>query len=80
MNSYWPAAFSRDWEELLPMGIRAPNGKFHFKMREMNSPERLERVRLFYQVIEKYVISSISCRINLEAFENAFVRAESWAR
>jgi hypothetical protein len=34
-------AFSGEWGGLLPLGTRAKNGKFHFKMAEMaKSPER----------------------------------------
>lgn len=72
MNSYWPVTllsgamggFFKGLGRVAANGHPRAERKFHFKMREMNSPERLvnsperlERVRLFYQVIEKYVIS-----------------------
>jgi hypothetical protein len=53
-------AFSGEWEGLLPLGTRAKNGKFHFKMAEMaKSPERMARVPRFYELIEKYVTREV---------------------
>jgi uncharacterized protein DUF3800 len=39
----------------------------------------MERLPAFYRVIEKYVVTSISCRINLADFERAHARAMEWA-
>jgi hypothetical protein len=59
------AKFSRDWEEMLPFGIRRGDGRFHFKMAEMAAnPERMARVPGFFRIIEKHVLCSISCKIN----------------
>ena len=72
------AQFSKAWEELLPFGTRAKNGKLHFKMSEMGlSPERLSRVPAFYRVIEDHVLLSMSARMNLEDYERALERAEA---
>ncbi len=67
------ANLAKEWEELLPkFGRIAANGKYHFKMSEMaQTPERMERVRIFYRAIEDNVISSISCRLNLDDFKRA---------
>jgi hypothetical protein len=66
------ALFSKEWEDLLPLGTRAKNGNFHFHMVEMASQSaRMERVPRFYQVIEKYVTLSISCRLNSDDFVRA---------
>ena len=74
------AQFSKEWEELLPIGTRAKNGQFHFKMTEMaGSPERMARVETFYRVIEKYVAMSISCRMNMSDFAQAYERVQSFA-
>lgn len=63
------AQFSKDWEEILPLGTRAKNGKFHFKMSEMaRSDAGLERAEVFYRVIEKYDLVPIACRLNLQDF------------
>jgi hypothetical protein len=71
------ARFSKEWEKLLPLGTRAKSGNFHFKMAEMAYvPERMERVPLFYEVIEKYVTLSISCRMNTEDFARAQERMQ----
>jgi Protein of unknown function (DUF3800) len=71
------AQFTKDWEELLPLGTRAKNGNFHFKMSEMaRTPEGQERARLFYAVIEKYPLIAISCRINLIDFTQALESAD----
>lgn len=65
------ALFSKEWEEMLPMGTIASNGKYHFKMSEMTSPERMQRVPHFYRLIERHVITSVSCRVNMEDFARA---------
>ena len=60
---YW-AHFSKEWEQLLPLGTLAKNGKRHFKMSELaRSPGGIERTEAFYRIIEKYVFVSISYRI-----------------
>jgi hypothetical protein len=66
------ANFSRDWEAMLPHGVRAKDGRFRFKMSEMAVlPERLERVPGFYRIIEHNVLAAISCAIDLREFERA---------
>ena len=66
------AAFAKEWKELLPTGTRAKDGKHHFKMKEMARAERgIERTQVFYNLLEKYVVSSISCRMNLDDFARA---------
>jgi hypothetical protein len=62
-----------EWDRLLPkFGTRAKNGKWHFKMKEMAQfPDRMERVPIFYKLIEDNVITSISCRMNLGDFRRA---------
>lgn len=66
------AAFSKEWEELLPLGTRTKNGKFHFKMSEMAQfPDRMKRVPASYALIEKYVTLSVSVRLNLLEFRRA---------
>lgn len=75
------AEFSREWEALLPYGTRAKNGNFHFKMSEMASnAQRMARVPLFSDVIDKYIHDFISCRMNLADFAQAQERFESFAR
>jgi hypothetical protein len=74
------ANFAKEWEELLPLGTRAKNGSFHFKMSEMAAtPERMARVPAFYALIEKYVTLSVSCRMNLVDFAHARERVETIA-
>jgi hypothetical protein len=69
------AKFSKEWEEMLPFGVRAKDGRFHFKMSEMaSSPERLERVGAFYRIIESYDLTSISCNINIAELRRAAKR------
>lgn len=70
------ANFVKDWEDLLRFGTKAKNGCYHFKMREMAmNSERMERVPLFYNVIEKHDLMSISCRMNIGDFDRAQNRA-----
>jgi hypothetical protein len=64
--------FAEDWEKLLPTATRDRNGNFRFKMKEMaTDPIKLGRVENFYKVIEKYVLVSISARLNIKDFERA---------
>lgn len=73
------AEFANDWEKLLPLGLRAKNGNLHFKMSEMAAtPERMERVPLFYAVIEKYELMPISARLNLGDFARAHKRFDNF--
>ena len=68
-------AFAKDWEELLPFGTLAPNGKYHFKMSEMALlPERMERLPAFWRAIQKHVAVSLSCRINIAELRRARTR------
>lgn len=63
--------FSREWEQMLPLGLRDENG-FHFKMSEMAYlEERMARVPGFYRIIEKHVLFSISCKIEVSELERA---------
>jgi hypothetical protein len=42
--------FAKEWEEMLPFGIRGKDGKFYFKMNEMAAvAERMERVGAFIE-------------------------------
>jgi len=76
------ALLGKEWERLLPkFGILAPPNKFgktyHFHMAEMAmTPERMERVQVFYRTIENHVATSISCRINLDDFKRGQERAK----
>jgi hypothetical protein len=72
------AAFSKDWEELLPYGTLNKHGKYHFKMSEMAMSEnRMERVGAFWKVIERHVLMSVSCRTNVNYFPRAMNRFAS---
>jgi hypothetical protein len=69
--SAW-ARFAEDWEQLLPFGTIAKNGKHHFKMSEMAASGLWENFRAFYNVIENYPeMVPISCRMNLVDFRRA---------
>jgi hypothetical protein len=73
------AGFASEWEKLLPQGTIAKNGKYHFKMKDMaRSEDRLARTELFYRVIEKYVTTSISCRVNLIEFRRGVESARNY--
>jgi hypothetical protein len=66
------AKFSKEWEEILPLGVRDREGSFHFKMSQMaKSDERMARVETFYRVLEKNIHLSISCMIIKDDLENA---------
>lgn len=75
------ALLAKEWEALLPrFGLLAPENKFgkthHFHMAEMAmTPERMERIQVFYRAIERCVATSISCRINLDDLKQGAARA-----
>ncbi len=62
------AEFTKEWALLLPLATKAKNGRYHFKMSEMASSDRMKHVQAFYRVIEKYVALSVSCRMNQADF------------
>ncbi|MEL6876672.1 MAG: DUF3800 domain-containing protein [Pseudomonadota bacterium] len=63
--------FSREWEEALPMALLDERGHY-FKMSEMASlDERLERVPVFWRIIEENVLFSLSCKIRIDDFRKA---------
>jgi len=69
------AAFSEEWEQMLPLGTLADDGTYHFKMAEMAAiPERMDRVPGFYRIIEKHALHSLSCRINERELHRAMDR------
>jgi hypothetical protein len=69
------AAFSAEWERMLPSGALDKDDNFHFKMSQMaQSPERMSRVPGFYRIIEKHALHSISCRINERELARAIDR------
>jgi hypothetical protein len=71
---HW-AAFSKEWEDLLPLGTLSNENAYHFKMAEMaQTDERMSRVPAFYRVIENHVRMSVSCRMNLTDFASALER------
>jgi hypothetical protein len=78
------ALLAKEWEALLPnFGILAPENKFKkthfFHMAEMAmTPERMERVQVFYRAIENHVATSISCRVNLDDFKRGQERASQF--
>jgi hypothetical protein len=74
------AAFSKDWEEALPLGLKGKDGKYYFKMSEMALvPERMARVKRFSEIIDLHPLIPISCRLNLGEFENALSRFHAFA-
>jgi hypothetical protein len=71
------ATFAKEWEELLPFGIRDNYGSFYFKMSEMVTiPSRMERVGAFYRIIEKHDVIPISCQLNISELHR--VQSRFW--
>jgi hypothetical protein len=64
--------FAKEWEELLPLARKGNSGLHRFKMSEM--ARDLKSVAPFYHVIEKHVLMSIACRINISQFNRALER------
>jgi hypothetical protein len=71
------AAFSKEWEEMLPFGVRDARG-FHFKMSEMAAnAERMARVPGFFRIIERHALMGLSCAYNTA--DLAWARRRMWS-
>lgn len=69
------AAFSREWEKMLPAGTLNDRGEYHFKMSEMAlSPERMSRLPGFHTIINKHVRLSVACAIREADIQRAASR------
>lgn len=70
------AKFALAWEEVLPCGTKTKDGRYHFKMSEMNRTQAgRDRVRVFYNIIDEYDdLIPISCRMNLGDLRRAHER------
>ena len=73
------ASFARDWEQILPLGTKAKNGRFHFKMSEMSYYGKMAEVERFSGLIDKYDLIPVSFRMNMQCFRNAQLRVERMA-
>ena len=58
------AAFSEDWEKLLPLATKNKNGVHRFKMAEMNGRGRMNHVPTFHRTILKHVDMAVACIID----------------
>ena len=70
------ADLAREWEGLLPTGgILDADRRYHFHMTEMAGiPERMARVPAFFWLIEKHVLLSLSCTVNIRDLQRAKAR------
>lgn len=69
------AAFSREWEAMLPYSSVQDDGRYRFKMSEMAlSEERMGRVAAFHKIINDHVRFSISVIMNVHDIERARAR------
>lgn len=57
--------FSEEWREILPLACQDKNGRYRFKTSEMMTRKR--DIQPFYSVIERHVLASISCIIDIKA-------------
>ncbi len=70
------AAFAKEWEEALPKyGVLNKHNRYHFKMSQMAwNEERMSRVPVFLQIIEKHVLGFISAKIDVTELKRALSR------
>ena len=69
------AAFSREWEAMLPRATLQEDGKYRFKMSEMaQSPERMSRVPGFHYIINKYALLSMAAIVPVDELKRALAR------
>lgn len=69
------AAFSREWEQLLPLTYRGNSGNFRFKMSEM--ARRMDDVPSFFTTISNHVSFSASIMMSEKDLNNA--KARIWS-
>lgn len=68
-------SFTKEWEELLPLGVLNRKGTYQFKMSEMAAnEERMARVPAFYRVIEKHADIAISVHFEPSVIQAAMER------
>jgi hypothetical protein len=72
------AAFSKDWEELLPLAPLGPDMKRNFKFSEMMNAGllRIENISAFGRVIEQHVACSISFHMFHRDLQRAMQRIQ----
>lgn len=68
------AAFSRDWEQMLPQATPTKDGKYRFKMSEMAYSGRMDRVSGFYELIQTHAIMGVSSIVDSKDLERAKAR------
>lgn len=69
------ARFEADWAELLPeYGVKGKDGVAQYHMFDMKG--RMDDVKRFSDVIDKYELYPVSFRMNLEDFRNAITIVE----
>lgn len=68
------AQFSKEWERLLPMAKLGKSGVWRFKMKEMATKGSIDKVPLFFRVIEDHVIGFLSASINTHDLKRAIAR------
>jgi hypothetical protein len=72
------AKFVSEWEKLLPLATRDRQNVLRFHMTDMNTPDRMPHVRLFYRVIEDHGLIPIAARMDMEALRRAKERVRSF--
>jgi hypothetical protein len=67
------AQFANEWEEILPYSkLVDSNGVRYFKMAELaRMSDGIERSQAFFRVIEKHILLSVSCRLNVNDLAKA---------
>lgn len=68
------AAFSREWEELLPWSVLQPDGRYRFKMSEMAKYNRMDNLVAFYATIASHAEIGIACILDRKAQERVLDR------
>jgi hypothetical protein len=69
------ADFSKEWEELLPTTTKGKSGRYRFKMSEM--ARYMDRVPPFYEVIRRYAVFALSCKIDIGELRRAIARIDN---
>lgn len=69
------AAFTKDWEKMLPYGMLNNEGEYYFKMSDMaQKDERMKRVPAFFRIIEEHVLGFVSVKIDISELKRVLSR------
>ncbi len=66
--------FSLEWKSSLPLAVQNKDGNFHFKMAQMAHPDRIGRVGLFHEIIQRNAMAGVTFTLDQRDLHSALNR------